>query len=102
MRQERSRIKGKPPKGKHFQIRQQVPAVTKNGTLTRASRTERSLKISSIASDRAIPYLAKNGAKLDVNAGASDTEILAKYVKKICEDAVHPMRVAWVEGDDVT
>jgi len=50
----------------------------------------------------AIPYLAKNGAKLAVNAGASDTEVLAKYVKKICEDAGYPMKVAWVEGDDVT
>lgn len=50
----------------------------------------------------AIPYLAKNGTKLAVNAGASDTEILAKYVKKLCDDAGHPMKVAWVEGDDVT
>ena len=50
----------------------------------------------------AIPYLAKNGVKLAVNAGASDTEILAQYVKKICEDAGHPMKVAWIEGDDVT
>lgn len=44
----------------------------------------------------AIPYLAKNGTKLAVNAGASDTEILAKYVKKLCEDAGHPMKVAYV------
>ena len=50
----------------------------------------------------AIPYLAKNGTKLAVNAGASDTEILAKYVKKMCDDAGYPMKVAWVEGDDVT
>jgi hypothetical protein len=50
----------------------------------------------------AIPDLAKNGLKLAVNAGASDTEILAKYVTKLCEDAGHPMKVAWVEGDDVT
>ncbi|KAF2807908.1 DUF1446-domain-containing protein [Mytilinidion resinicola] len=50
----------------------------------------------------AIPYLAKNGTKLAVNAGASDTEILAKYVKKMCDEAGHPMKVAWVEGDDVT
>jgi Acyclic terpene utilisation family protein AtuA len=50
----------------------------------------------------AIPYLAKNGAKLAVNAGASDTEILAKLVLKMCEDAGHPMKVAWIEGDDVT
>lgn len=50
----------------------------------------------------AIPYLAKNKIKLAVNAGASDTEILAKYVKKLCDEAGHPMKVAWVEGDDVT
>lgn len=42
----------------------------------------------------AIPYLAKNGTKLAVNAGASDTEILAKYVKKMCDDAGFPMQVA--------
>jgi hypothetical protein len=50
----------------------------------------------------AIPHLAKNGTKLAVDAGASDTEILAKYVKKICEEAGFPMKVAWIEGDDVT
>jgi hypothetical protein len=50
----------------------------------------------------AIPHLAASGVKLAVNAGASDTEILAKYVVKLCEDAGHPMKVAWVEGDDVT
>lgn len=50
----------------------------------------------------AIPDLSKNGLKLAVNAGASDTEILAKYVTKLCEDAGYPMKVAWVEGDDVT
>jgi len=50
----------------------------------------------------AIPYLAKNGQKLAVNAGASDTEVLAKYVKQMCEEAGYPMKVAWVEGDDVT
>ncbi|KAH8602080.1 hypothetical protein B0O99DRAFT_588305 [Bisporella sp. PMI_857] len=50
----------------------------------------------------AIPHLSKNKIKLAVNAGASDTEILAKYTKKMCEDAGYPMKVAWVEGDDVT
>jgi hypothetical protein len=50
----------------------------------------------------AIPHLAASGVKLAVNAGASDTEILAKYVVKLCEDAGHPMKVAWIEGDDVT
>ncbi|KFY65081.1 hypothetical protein V496_02826 [Pseudogymnoascus sp. VKM F-4515 (FW-2607)] len=50
----------------------------------------------------AIPYLAQNQLKLAVNAGASDSEILAKLVKKMCEDAGHPLNVAWIEGDDVT
>jgi hypothetical protein len=50
----------------------------------------------------AIPYLAQNKTKLAVNAGASDTEILAKLVVKMCEDAGYPMKVAWIEGDDVT
>jgi hypothetical protein len=50
----------------------------------------------------AIPYLGRNKVKLAVNAGASDTEILAHLVKKMCEDAGYPMKVAWVEGDDVT
>jgi hypothetical protein len=50
----------------------------------------------------AIPHLFASGIKLAVNAGASDTEILAKYVVKLCEDAGCPMKVAWVEGDDVT
>lgn len=40
----------------------------------------------------AIPHLATNGVKLAVNAGASDTEILAKYVVKLCEDAGHPSK----------
>jgi hypothetical protein len=51
----------------------------------------------------AIEHLAKRGIKLAVNAGASDTEILAKLVKKRCEEKGFPnLKVAWVEGDDVT
>ncbi|RDW65637.1 acyclic terpene utilization AtuA family protein [Aspergillus mulundensis] len=50
----------------------------------------------------AIPHLYNNKVKLAVNAGASDTEILAELVQKMCEDAGCPMKVAWVEGDDVT
>ena len=49
-----------------------------------------------------IPHLFKNGVRLAVNAGASDTEVLAKYVKQMCEDEGCPMDVAWVEGDEVT
>lgn len=49
-----------------------------------------------------IPYLAQNKVKLAVNAGASDTELLAKVVMKLCEEAGVDLKVAWVEGDDVT
>jgi hypothetical protein len=50
----------------------------------------------------AIPHLYKIKVKLAVNAGASDTEILAEWVKRKCEDAGCPMNVAWLEGDDVS
>jgi hypothetical protein len=49
-----------------------------------------------------IRYLAKNCAKLVVNAGASDTELLAEVCKKLVQDAGFHLKVAWVEGDDVT
>ena len=50
----------------------------------------------------AIDDLAKKGIKLAVNAGASDTEILAKIVQKTVKERGYDMKVAWVEGDDVT
>jgi hypothetical protein len=50
----------------------------------------------------AVSSLARNGTKLAVNAGASDTELLALVVKDLVEKAGHPLKVAWVEGDDVT
>lgn len=50
----------------------------------------------------AIEHLAKRGVKLAVNAGASDTEVLAKLVKKKCEERGYNLKVAWIEGDDVT
>jgi hypothetical protein len=50
----------------------------------------------------AIDDLAKKGIKLAVNAGASDTEILAKIVLKAVKDRGHDLKVAWVEGDEVT
>lgn len=50
----------------------------------------------------AIEDLARRGIKLAVNAGASDTELLAKLcVKKIAEKGVK-LKVAWIEGDDAT
>lgn len=50
----------------------------------------------------AISHLAKNNTKLAVNAGASDTELLAEVVKDMVEKAGYSMKIAWVEGDDVT
>ncbi|KAI1259602.1 DUF1446-domain-containing protein [Xylariaceae sp. FL1019] len=50
----------------------------------------------------AIEDLARRGVKLAVNAGASDTEILAKLVKQKCEAKGVNLKVAWVSGDDAT
>lgn len=51
----------------------------------------------------AIPYLAQRRIKLAVNAGASDTEILAKLIVDKNKEKGYPnLKVAWVEGDDVT
>jgi DNA-binding ferritin-like protein (Dps family) len=51
----------------------------------------------------AIPNLVKNGAKLAVNAGASDTELLADVVVDMLEkQGAGHLKVAWIEGDDVT
>ena len=51
----------------------------------------------------AIDDLAKKGIKLAVNAGASDTEILAKLVKqKVTERGYPDLKVAWIEGDEQT
>ena len=49
----------------------------------------------------ALPTLEKKGIKLAVNAGASDTEKLAKVVVKAVKDAGLNLKVAWIEGDDV-
>lgn len=50
----------------------------------------------------AIHHLARNKTKLAVNAGASDTQLLAEVVKDMVHKAGYDMKVAWVEGDDVT
>lgn len=50
----------------------------------------------------AIDDLARRGIKLAVNAGASDAEILAQLVQKTVKERGHNLKVAWVEGDDVT
>jgi hypothetical protein len=50
----------------------------------------------------AIDLLKKNGAKLVVNAGANDTELLAQVVQKMTRERGWEAKVAWVEGDEVT
>ncbi|KAF2470054.1 DUF1446-domain-containing protein [Lindgomyces ingoldianus] len=51
----------------------------------------------------AIADLKRNEAKLVVNAGANDTELLAEVVRKMClERDSWEAKVAWVEGDEVT
>lgn len=51
----------------------------------------------------ALPLLAEKGIKLAVNAGASDTEMLAKTVEKAIADAglSEKLKVAWIQGDEV-
>ena len=50
----------------------------------------------------AIDYLAKNKVKLAVNAGASDTEILAKLVQEKVRAKGHELKVEWIEDDNAT
>lgn len=50
----------------------------------------------------AIGDLAKNGAKLVVNAGGSDTELLAEVCLDLTKRKGYDFKVAWIEGDDVT
>lgn len=50
----------------------------------------------------AIDDLVKNKIKLAVNAGASDTEVLAKLVQKKVQERGYNLNVAWIEGDDAT
>lgn len=50
----------------------------------------------------AIDDLAKNKIKLVVNAGGSDTELLAEVCKDLVKQKGYELNVAWVEGDDVT
>lgn len=50
----------------------------------------------------AIRGLAENKVKLAVNAGASDTKLLAEVCDDMVKKAGFDLKVAWVEGDDVT
>jgi hypothetical protein len=49
----------------------------------------------------ALPYIQEKGIKIAVNAGASDTEMLAKLVEKTVQEKGLNLRVAWIKGDDV-
>jgi len=51
----------------------------------------------------ALPLLAEKGIKLAVNAGASDTEMLAKEVEKAIKEGglEGRLKVAWIKGDEV-
>jgi len=50
----------------------------------------------------AVPDIAEKGIKLAVNAGASDTELLAQLVDKKVKEIGYDLKVAWIEGDNVT
>lgn len=50
----------------------------------------------------ALPHLAKNGTRLACNAGASNPGGLAKAVRAMIDEAKLDLKVAWVEGDDVS
>ncbi|KAK5684837.1 hypothetical protein LTS10_002912 [Elasticomyces elasticus] len=50
----------------------------------------------------AIDALATRGIKLAVNAGASDTEVLAKLVQQKVKAKGYNLKVAWIEGDEQT
>lgn len=50
----------------------------------------------------AIDDIARKGIKIAVNAGASDTEVLAKIVREKVKSKGHDLKVAWIEGDEQT
>ena len=50
----------------------------------------------------ALPDIARKGIKVAVNAGASDTELLARTVEAEVNKQGLGLRVAYVEGDEVT
>ncbi|OQN98111.1 hypothetical protein B0A48_15943 [Cryoendolithus antarcticus] len=49
----------------------------------------------------ALETLQRKGIKLAVNAGASDTEKLAKAVVEVVKQQGLDLKVAWIEGDEV-
>lgn len=76
-----------------------------NGTISLEDRKKTAMYAETFIScfEPAIPNLVKNGAKLAVNAGASDTELLAEVVVDLLnKHGAGHLKVAWIEGDDVT
>jgi DNA-binding ferritin-like protein (Dps family) len=76
-----------------------------NGPLSLEERKKKAMYAETFIScfEPAIPNLVKNGTKLAVNAGASDTELLAEVVVDLLEkQGAGHLKVAWIEGDDVT
>lgn len=50
----------------------------------------------------AMPYLKSKNIKIAVNAGASDTEMLARLVEVEVKRQGIDLKVGWVSGDEVT
>lgn len=50
----------------------------------------------------AMPYLKSKSIKVAVNAGASDTELLANLVAEEVKKQGLDLKVGWVSGDEVT
>lgn len=50
----------------------------------------------------ALPHMQSKNIKLAVNAGASDTEMLAKIVQEEVKRQGLDLKVGWVSGDEVT
>ncbi|CAN9201902.1 unnamed protein product [Alternaria alternata] len=76
-----------------------------NGTMSLEERKKSAMYADTFIQcfEPAVPNLVKNKTKLAVNAGASDTELLAEVVVDILEkQGASHLKVAWIEGDDVT
>lgn len=50
----------------------------------------------------AIPHVSRSRTKVAVNASVSDTELLDEVVKDMVQPPGFDLKVAWVEGDNVT
>ena len=50
----------------------------------------------------ALPHLARNGIRVACNAGGSNPGGLAQEVQQLVRNAGLDLKVAWVDGDDVT